>query len=62
VLLAGNTIALLSAITYDRVVNAIGPFEMTEYLGLALVWGAFAVTAPFLATGSLRSSTATSSP
>jgi hypothetical protein len=50
-LLAGNTIALLSAMTYDRIVNAIGPFEMTEYLGLALVWGALAVTAPFRGAG-----------
>lgn len=25
----------------------IGPFELTEYLGLAMVWGALAVTAPF---------------
>jgi hypothetical protein len=48
-LLAGNTIALVSAITYDWMVNAIGPFELTEYLGLALVWGALAVTAPFRA-------------
>ena len=46
-LLVGNTIALGSAITYDRMVNAIGPFELTEYLGLALVWGALAITAPF---------------
>ena len=46
-LLAGNTIALVSAITYDRTVNAIGPFELSEYLGLALVWAALAVTAPF---------------
>jgi hypothetical protein len=46
-LLVGNTIALGSAITYDRLVSAIGPFELTEYLGLALVWGALAVTAPF---------------
>ena len=45
-LLLGNTVALGSAITYDRTVNAIGPFELTEYLGLALVWGALAVTAP----------------
>ena len=50
-LLAGNTIALVSAIAYDRIVNAIGPFELTEYLGLAMVWGACAVTAPFLAAG-----------
>lgn len=45
-LLVGNSIALLSAMTYDKVVNAIGPFEVTEYLGLALVWAAFAITAP----------------
>lgn len=46
-LLVGNTIALVSAITYDKTVNAIGPFELTEYIGLAMVWGALAVTAPF---------------
>lgn len=46
-LLAGNTIALLSAMTYDKSVHAIGPFEVTEYVGLLLVWGAFAITAPF---------------
>ena len=43
-LLVGNTVALLSAITYDMTVHAIGPFELTEYLGLALVWGALAAT------------------
>jgi hypothetical protein len=48
-LLAGNTVALVSAMTYDMTVNAIGPFELTEYLGLALVWGALALTAPFRA-------------
>jgi hypothetical protein len=48
-LLAGNTVALVSAITYDKTVKAIGPFELTEYLGLAMVWGALAVTAPFRA-------------
>jgi hypothetical protein len=46
-LLVGNTLALVSAMSYDWIVNAIGPFELTEYLGLALVWGALAVTAPF---------------
>ena len=51
-LLVGNTVALLSAISYDLTVHAIGPFELTEYLGLALVWGALAVTAPFGAVGS----------
>jgi len=46
-LLIGNTLALVSAMAYDKTVNAIGPFEMTEYLGLVLVWVAFAITAPF---------------
>lgn len=46
-LLVGNTIALLSAMTYDKSVHAIGPFEVMEYVGLLLVWGAFAITAPF---------------
>ena len=45
-LLAGNTIALGSAMRMDWVVNAIGPFEMSEYLGLGLVLLAFALTAP----------------
>lgn len=46
-LLVGNTIALVSAMRYDWIVNAIGPFELTEYIGLAAVWGALAVTARF---------------
>lgn len=50
-LLASNTVAYVSAMIYDRTVHAIGPFELTEYLGLALVWGALAVTAPFRAAG-----------
>jgi len=50
-LLVGNTVALMSAMTYDKTVNAIGPFELTEYLGLAMVWAALAVTAPFRAVG-----------
>jgi hypothetical protein len=55
-LLVGNTIALVSAMRYDWIVNAIGPFELTEYLGLAMVYGALAVTAPFLtATRPVRS-------
>jgi hypothetical protein len=48
-LLVGNTIALVSAMTYDRTVNAIGPFELTEYLGLALVCIALAMTVPLRA-------------
>ena len=48
-LLVGNTIALVSAMTYDRTVNAIGPFELSEYLGLALVYVALAITVPLRA-------------
>jgi len=29
---------------YDWLVNAIGPFEMSEYLGLTLVYAALALT------------------
>jgi len=50
-LLVGNTVALGSAITYDKMVHAIGPFELTEYLGLVLVWLALAATAPFRTAG-----------
>lgn len=49
-LLGGNVLALVSAMVYDKTVNAIGPFELTEYLGLAMVLGALAITAPFHAT------------
>jgi hypothetical protein len=50
-LLAGNTIAFVAAMTYDWTVGAIGPFELSEYLGLVLIRGALAVTAPFGAAG-----------
>jgi len=43
-LLVGNTLAYVSAMTYDWTVNAIGPFELTEYLGLAAVYAALAIT------------------
>jgi hypothetical protein len=49
-LLFGNTIALVSAMRYDWIVNAVGPFELSEYLGLAMIYGALAATAPFLKT------------
>ena len=49
-LLVGNTVALLSAMTYDKTVHAIGPFEVTEYLGLLMVWAAFAMSRPSRAT------------
>ena len=45
-LLLGNTATLVSAMTYDRLVNAIGPFEMSEYLGLVMIYVALAMTAP----------------
>jgi hypothetical protein len=51
VLLVSNTVAYVSAMVYDKMVNAIGPFELMEYVGLALVWAALAVTAPFRAAG-----------
>jgi hypothetical protein len=54
VLLVGNTLAFVSAMTYDRTVGAIGPFEWSEYLGLALIYASLAVSAPE-ATGGRRS-------
>jgi hypothetical protein len=48
-MLVGNTLAFASAMAYDWTVGAIGPFELSEYLGLAIIWGALAVTAPFRA-------------
>ncbi len=44
-LLLGNTIAFGVPMTYDRIVNAIGPFEMTEYVGIAVIYVALALTA-----------------
>jgi len=43
-LLVGNTIAYGGAMTYDQMVHAIGPFELLEWVGLALIWGSLAVT------------------
>jgi hypothetical protein len=50
-LLVANTMALGSAMTYDATVNAIGPFELSEYLGLILVYVALALTAPLRPAG-----------
>jgi tellurite resistance protein TehA-like permease len=58
-LLAGNTAAYVSAMTYDQIVNAIGPFELIEYLGLAVIYFALAISAPF---GFARNSSAASRP
>jgi hypothetical protein len=48
-LLVGNTIAFGAAMVYDQVVGAVGPFELSEYLGLAAIYGSLAITAPFRA-------------
>ena len=48
----GNTIGYGAAMVYDQIVRAIGPFELSEYLGLALIYGSLAITAPFRAASS----------
>jgi hypothetical protein len=45
-LLVGNLVTLGSAMTYDRLARAIGPFEVSEYIGLACLLAALALTAP----------------
>lgn len=47
-LLIANTVAYAAAMSYDRMVNAIGPFELTEYLGIVVVFVALAMTAPLM--------------
>ncbi|HMC99636.1 MAG TPA: hypothetical protein VKH37_05770 [Ferruginibacter sp.] len=49
-LLVGNTIAVGSAIIFDRVMKAIGIFELSEYIGLAIVFIALGLTIPFVRT------------
>jgi hypothetical protein len=44
-LLVGNTITYVGAMAYDQIVGAVGPLGLTEYLGLAVVYGSLAVTA-----------------
>jgi RsiW-degrading membrane proteinase PrsW (M82 family) len=46
-LLVGNTIAFIAPMAYDQIVRAVGPFELSEYLGLAAIYGSLAITAPF---------------
>jgi hypothetical protein len=53
-LLVGNTIAYGSAMTYDRTVGFIGPFEMLEYVCLGAIYAALAVRAPFRALSADR--------
>lgn len=49
-LLVGNTIGYGAAMVYDQVVGAVGPFELSEYVGLAAIYGSLALTAPVRAT------------
>jgi hypothetical protein len=49
-LLVGNTLTFVAAMRYDWIANAIGPFELTEYLGLGAVYLALAVTLPWKQT------------
>lgn len=56
-LLVGNTIGFIAPMAYDQIVRAVGPFELLEYLGLALIYGSLAVTAPFRAASSRRTVT-----
>ena len=53
-LLVGNTIAYISAMTYDRIVGAIGPFEWLEYLGIGLIYASLVVTWPTRAARARR--------
>lgn len=46
-LLVGNTITFIGAMAYDQIVHAVGPFELTEYIGLGAIYGFLAMTAPF---------------
>jgi hypothetical protein len=48
-LLIGNTLAYGAPMTYDRIVNAIGPFEIMEYVGIGVVYVALAITTTFFA-------------
>ena len=45
-LLVGNALTYVGAMAYDQIVRAVGPFEATEYLGLAVIVGALIVTSP----------------
>lgn len=57
-LLVGNTVTYVAAMRYDWTVRAIGPFELTEYLGLAAVYLALAITIPWKQTAAHKNETA----
>jgi hypothetical protein len=46
-LLIGNSITFVGAMAYDQIARAVGPFELSEYLGLAAIYVFLAITAPF---------------
>jgi len=46
-LLIGNTIGFIAPMAYDQIVRAVGPFELSEYLGLAAIYASLAITAGF---------------
>jgi hypothetical protein len=46
-LLIGNTLTYIGAMAYDQIVRAVGPFELSEYLGIGVVYLFLAVSAPF---------------
>jgi hypothetical protein len=46
-LLVGNTLTYVSAMRYDWIMKAIGPFELTEYLALVAVYFALTLTIPW---------------
>jgi hypothetical protein len=56
-LLVGNTIGFIAPMAYDQIVRAVGPFELTEYIGLALIYGSLVITAPFGTVSSRRMDT-----
>ena len=60
-LLAGNAITLGGAMAYDWTANAIGPFELSEYLGAGMVCTALVVSLPVF-TGTRTAVTGRSKP
>jgi hypothetical protein len=53
-LLVGNVIAWPAVVIYDVAAHAIGPFELLEYVGLAIILGSLAVTGRLTAPDTAR--------
>ena len=45
-LFLGNTVAFGTPMFYDRLVRTVEPFELTEYIGITLVYIALIITVP----------------